>query len=83
MILLLKFHENIHDLSQTGPVVLHNLSFHIKSGQRVGVGTSSLHCSRIIDANLAELSRQDGQRQSIVFDSRTVLAIYYWFYRAH
>ena len=29
--------------SQTGPVVLHNLSFHIKSGQRIGVGMSSLH----------------------------------------
>jgi len=23
--------------SQTGPVILHNLSFHIKSGQRIGV----------------------------------------------
>ncbi|KAF8811726.1 hypothetical protein BYT27DRAFT_7160557 [Phlegmacium glaucopus] len=31
--------------SETGPAVLHNLSFHIKSGQRIGVGKSCLHSS--------------------------------------
>ena len=41
--------EHLHNSSQTGPVILHNLSFHIESGQRIGVGTSSLHCSLIID----------------------------------
>ncbi|KAF8966510.1 multidrug resistance-associated ABC transporter [Flammula alnicola] len=28
--------------SQTGPTVLHDLSFHIKSGERIGIGESSL-----------------------------------------
>ena len=48
-------------------MVLHNLSFHIKSGQRIGVGTSG-PLDKFLMVNLTELSRQDGQWQSMVLD---------------
>ena len=43
------FFAKISMKTLTGPVVLHDLSFHIKYGQRIGVDKSSLRCSRIID----------------------------------
>ncbi len=35
-------------LSQDGPKVLHNLSFEIKSGERVGVGTYEFTAPRFV-----------------------------------
>jgi len=38
------FLSEVHMRSQSGPKVLHDISFHIKSGERIGVGKCFCQC---------------------------------------
>jgi hypothetical protein len=47
---------------QTGPVVLHGLSFEIKSGQRVGIGKPLKHSALRNILNYSKLGEREAAR---------------------